>query len=134
MSIPIPGTPVRGSQSGAPIMALFDLLGRRWAMGIVWQLSRGPATFRVLQAACESISPAILNSRLKDLRAAQLVEHEGEGYRLTGLGRELYGLLEPFGDWALAWARIITPEHADQWKTCKARRAAPQAHTIARKP
>ena len=85
-------------------MALFDLLGRRWAMGILWQLSRGPATFRALQTACESISPAILNSRLKDLREAQLVVHEGEGYQLTDLGRELYGLLYPFGDWALGWA------------------------------
>ena len=133
MSIPIPGSPVRGSQSGAPIMALFDLLGRRWAMGIMWQLSGGPATFRALQTACESISPAVLNSRLKDLREAQLVVHEGEGYRLTDLGRELYQLLEPFGDWSLAWARIISPEHAARWKAGKARRAAPQARTVARK-
>lgn len=120
MPIPIPGTPVRGSHSGAPIMALFDLLGRRWAMGILWQLSRGPATFRALQAACETISPAILNSRLKDLREAQLVVHEGEGYQLTEMGRELYGLLQPFGDWALSWAGIMSPEQASRWKACKA--------------
>lgn len=122
MSIPIPGSPVRGSQTGAPIMALFDLLGRRWAMGILWQLSRGPATFRGLQAACESISPAILNSRLKDLREARLVVHEGEGYQLTPLGQELYGLLEPFGDWSFSWARVIAPEQAARWKTQKIRR------------
>lgn len=120
MPIPIPGTPVRGSHSGAPIMALLDLLGRRWAMGILWQLSSGPATFRVLQAACETISPAILNSRLKDLREAQLVVHEGEGYQLTEMGRELYGLLQPFGDWALGWAGIMSPEQATRWKACKA--------------
>ena len=30
-------------------MALFDLLGRRWAMGIIWNLAAGPATFRALQ-------------------------------------------------------------------------------------
>lgn len=102
-------------------MALFDLLGRRWAMGILWQLSQGPATFRALQAACESISPAILNSRLKDLREAKFVVHEGEGYQLTDLGRELYQLLEPFGAWSLDWAKAIAPEHAVRWKTCKAR-------------
>lgn len=93
-------------------------------MGILWQLSRGPATFRALQTACESISPAILNSRLKDLREAQLVLHEGEGYQLTSLGRELYRLLEPFGDWSFTWARIIAPEQASRWKVGKVQRVA----------
>lgn len=46
--VPTPGTPVRGSKSGKPIMALFDLLGRSWALGVIWQLSDGPATFRQL--------------------------------------------------------------------------------------
>ena len=32
-------------------MAAFDLLGRRWAMGIIWNLSKGPATFRSLAGA-----------------------------------------------------------------------------------
>jgi len=127
MSIPIPGHPVRGSQSGAPIMALFDLLGRRWAMGILWQLSRGPATFRALQTSCETISPAILNTRLKDLREAQLVLHEGEGYQLTPMGRELYRHLEPFGEWSLHWARTLAPEEADRWKICKAGKVAARA-------
>jgi DNA-binding HxlR family transcriptional regulator len=108
-------------------MALFDLLGRRWAMGILWQLSRGPATFRALQAACETISPAILNSRLKDLREARLVVHEGEGYQLTDMGRELYGLLEPFGEWSFDWARVIAPEQASRWKSGKLSRKAARA-------
>ena len=114
-------------------MALFDLLGRRWAMGILWQLSRGPATFRALQTACESISPAILNSRLKDLREAQLVVHEGEGYQLTDLGRELYGLLYPFGDWALGWAGIMSPEHASRWKARKAQTSATRSKGTSKK-
>ena len=43
---PLPGSPVRGSRSGAPVMALLDLLGRRWAMGVLWTLCEGgPATF-----------------------------------------------------------------------------------------
>ncbi|HUI71032.1 MAG TPA: hypothetical protein VL354_10975 [Spirochaetia bacterium] len=49
VAIPKPGRPVRGSTTGAPIMAL-DLLGRRWAMGILWNLAGGPSTFRALQA------------------------------------------------------------------------------------
>jgi DNA-binding HxlR family transcriptional regulator len=108
MAIPKPGKPVRGSKTGAPIMALFDLLGRRWAMGIVWNLYRGPATFRGLQAACEKksgkISPSILNSRIKDLQEAKLVTRTLEGYELTPLGEELFVLLKPLDPWARKWS------------------------------
>ena len=34
MATPKPGTRVRGSRTGKPIMALLDLLGRRWALRI----------------------------------------------------------------------------------------------------
>ena len=117
MAIPRPGKPVRGSQSGAPIMAVFDLLGRRWAMGIIWNLNRGPATFRSLQSACETISPSILNSRLKDLREAGLVNRGSGGYQLTELGEALFLLLKPFGEWALKWARQVTDESPEYWDT-----------------
>jgi DNA-binding HxlR family transcriptional regulator len=93
------------------MMALFDLLGRRWAMGIIWNLHAGPMTFRALQAACEAasgtISPSILNGRLKDLQEAKLVERTIDGYRLTGLGEELFGLLEPFMPWARKWCESL---------------------------
>ena len=106
--IPLPGSPVRGSKSGAPVMALLDLLGRRWAMGVLWTLCEGgPATFRVLQERCESISPAVLNSRLKELREAKLVERTAEGYTATKLGQELFEHLEPLGAWAKVWGKAL---------------------------
>jgi DNA-binding HxlR family transcriptional regulator len=111
MAIPKPGRPVRGSTTGAPIMALFDLLGRRWAMGIVWNLSRGPLTFRALQAACERksgiISPSILNGRIKDLREAKLLERTIDGYKLTPLGEELFALIEPLEDYSQRWRKVL---------------------------
>jgi DNA-binding HxlR family transcriptional regulator len=107
MAIPKPGKPVRGSKSGAPVMALFDLLGRRWAMGIIWQLSDGPLPFNELQKKCDSISPTILSGRIRDLCEAALIERTLEGYRLTSLGEELLKILKPFKEWALVWAKII---------------------------
>ena len=107
MSIPIPGQPVRGSKTGVPIMALFDLLGRTWAMGVLWQLQDGPYTFRELQDRCESISPSILNRRIKDLREADLVERTLTGYQLTTRGQSLIALLRPFGDWSREWAQDV---------------------------
>jgi len=107
VAIPIPGKPVRGSTSGVPIMALFDLLGRSWAIGVVWQLQHGPCTFRELQERCESISPAILNARTKDLREAGVIERCPEGYRLTPRGLELIEILKPFGEWSRRWAKDL---------------------------
>ena len=101
----MPGSPVRGSKSGKPLMAVFDLLGRSWSIGILWQLSEGgSATFRELQARCETISPTVLNARLKELRQAGLVERTEDGYCATSLGTELYEILAPLRDWSRKWA------------------------------
>lgn len=122
MAIPRPGKPVRGSQSGAPIMAVFDLLGRRWAMGIIWNLSTGAATFRSLQSSCETISPSILNSRLKDLRDSGLIDRSIDGYQLTKMGEELFHLLKPFGDWSIRWATAVSSEAPERWDEFRASR------------
>lgn len=106
--IPAPGTPVRGSKSGSAIMALFDLLGRRWAMGVLWTLSeQGVSTFRELAAACESISPAVLNTRLQELRTAGLVEKVEGGYAATPIGKEVYQCLLPLSKTSKKWARLF---------------------------
>lgn len=107
MAIPKPGKPVRGSTTGAPVMAIFDLLGRRWAMGIVWQLFDGPLSFSALQSRCDSISPTILSTRIKDLTEARIIERTLDGYRLTKLGQELFVILEPFQPWAIRWAKNL---------------------------
>lgn len=85
-------------------MALFDLLGRSWALGVLWQLSDGPMTFRRLQEACEQVSPTVLNKRLKELSASGLVTRSTDGYQLSAMGTELFLLLKPFGRWSQTWA------------------------------
>jgi DNA-binding HxlR family transcriptional regulator len=107
MSIPSPGKKVRGSLSGSPINALFDLLGRRWALGILWNLEEGPCTFRNLQERCGDISPSILNSRIKDLREADLVEKSLDGYVLTLRGKELRAIILPLGRWSAVWSKEV---------------------------
>lgn len=101
MRIPKPGIPVRGSRTGRPVMALLDLLGRRTALRILWELSRSDRalTFRALQSAAET-NPALLNTRLKELRAAGLVVRDAEGYRLGARGLELVKLFLPLVEWA----------------------------------
>jgi DNA-binding HxlR family transcriptional regulator len=102
-SIPKMGRPVRGSRTGRPIMVALDLLGRRGALRILWELRHGrPMTFRLLQAAAET-NPALLNTRLAELRAARLIGHDGQGYLLTPIGKELLLALRPFSGWAGKW-------------------------------
>ena len=99
---------VRGSKTGRPIMALLDLLGRRWVLRIVWELRDEPRRFRDLQAAVGGASPTIVNARLADLRQAKLVELDEEvGYRLTALGRELLELFLPLHVWSENWAKRV---------------------------
>jgi len=116
MKLPIPGKPVRGSRSGKPIMALLDLLSRRWALGLIWVLADGPQTFRGLQEKCDSVSPSVLNTRIQEMRAMALIERTDDGYDLTAQGRELFHLLKPLGPWAVEWAAsLATPDsHADR--------------------
>lgn len=105
--IPKPGSPVRGSKTGKPIMALFDLLGRTWSLGVIWQLSERCLTFRELQEKCELSSPNVLNQRIKELVANSIIERGDTGYQLTEAGRELFLILEPLGTWSQDWARKI---------------------------
>ena len=103
--VPTPGSPVRGSRTGRPIMALLDLLGRRWVLRIMWELRDEPAGFRQLQLRCDEMSPSVLSQRLDELKEAEVLELLDEQYRLTAEGRELLGILAPLRAWATRWAQ-----------------------------
>ena len=86
-------------------MALLDLLGRRWALRVLWELREPAATFRGLQARCQGMSSSVLSQRLADLRTVGIAVDAGEGYALTEAGRELLAALEPLDRWAKEWGK-----------------------------
>lgn len=101
-----PARPVRGSRTGRPIMGLLDLLGRRWALRLLWELRHGALTSRALRGACDDVSPSVMQARLSELRAAALVQLEsGRGYGLTPLGEELLTAFDPLYRFADRWAQ-----------------------------
>jgi DNA-binding HxlR family transcriptional regulator len=102
MTTPRIGQPVRGSTTGRPLMVALDLLGRRTALRVLWELREGSLTFRALQDACET-NTRLLNTRLTELRDAGLVEHAVGGYRLTDEGRRLSKALKSLSTWADQW-------------------------------
>src|SRR5882672_2979079 len=100
---------VRGSTSGRPIMALLDLLGRRWALRIIWELRDDRSlTSRALRTACDEASPTIIQARLTELRNAGLIELvPGDGYRLTVMGKELAENVLPLHRFAERWSKAV---------------------------
>jgi DNA-binding HxlR family transcriptional regulator len=98
---------VRGSKSGRPIMALLDLLGRRWTLRILWELRLETLTSRAMRAACDEVSPTVLQARLSELREAGFVElMPASGYRLTELGKDLQETFLPLHRFAERWSKL----------------------------
>jgi DNA-binding HxlR family transcriptional regulator len=88
-----------------PISQLLDLLGRRWALRVLWELRGDPLPYGQLRAACDEVSTSVLAQRLRELQDAGVVETTDGRYGLTRRGRELTTLLGPLNDFARRWAR-----------------------------
>jgi DNA-binding HxlR family transcriptional regulator len=108
MPTPRPGAKVRGSRTGRPIMAALDLLSRRWALRVLWELRGEAKTFRALREACDEVSPSVLNTRLAELREAGIVETTRDGYALTAAGQSLVRALAPLQRWSSDWSRLLS--------------------------
>jgi DNA-binding HxlR family transcriptional regulator len=98
------------SKENAAVSQLLALLECRYALRVLWALRDGHAqTFRLLQDSVGGITPNTLNTRLKELRAAGLVDHGSDGYGLTAGGTDLVKRLSDLqafaGKWATSQAR-----------------------------
>jgi DNA-binding HxlR family transcriptional regulator len=93
-------------------MVVLDLLGRRWALRIGWELRSGPLSFNDLQRACDDISPSVLSERLREGADLGSIERDEAGrYRLSSHGRRLLTVLRRLDTWArqVAPARVSRP-------------------------
>jgi DNA-binding HxlR family transcriptional regulator len=79
---------------------IFDLLGTRWNLRIVWEVRRSTLTFSEIRRRL-GISPSVLTDRLDELIAARILERDASRrYRLSGRGRELAQILFELNRWA----------------------------------
>lgn len=101
------------TKENAAIGQLLSLLESRYAIRVMWALKDGhPQTFRLLQDSVGNITPNTLNTRIKELRAAGLMDHGNNGYVVTALGADL---LKRMGDLSA---------FASKWVTSQAKQAA----------
>ncbi len=96
------------SKENLALGQLFALLEARYALRVLWALRDGHAqTFRLLQDSVGGITPNTLNTRIKELREAGLIEHGGDGYCITPLGAELARRLGELQGFAARWVPLI---------------------------
>ncbi len=92
------------SKAKSAVSQLFDLLESRYALRVLWALKDGhPQTFRLLQDSVGGVTPNTLNTRLKELRAAGLIDHGGSGYGLTRTGLDLLKRLNDLQAFSNKW-------------------------------
>ena len=93
------------SKENAAVGQLLSLLESRYAIRVLWALKDGHAqTFRLLQDSVGGITPNTLNTRIKELREAGLVNHGNEGYVVTTLGADLLRRIADISAFATKWA------------------------------
>jgi len=103
---PRPRRLVRGSQTGRPIMAALDLLGRRWVLRLLWELRDSPLGAPALRSRCEAMSSNVLYLWLRELETAGPVGRDGaDCCLLTPMGGALGAAITSQDACARRWAR-----------------------------
>jgi DNA-binding HxlR family transcriptional regulator len=97
-------TPNRNSTTARPLAELFELVGRRWTLRILWELRNRTLSFNDLRRAVGGMSQSVLVTRLTELFGAGLVADVPGGYRLTPDGASLTGELTALEGWAARWS------------------------------
>jgi len=93
-----------------PTARAVELLGDRWTLLIVRDLSFGGRHFNELERGLPGIPKALLSGRLRRLQNAGVIERQEESaghkncYQLTLAGLELYPVIESLTRWGAKWA------------------------------
>jgi FAD/FMN-containing dehydrogenase/DNA-binding HxlR family transcriptional regulator len=118
---------MKGYGQFCPVARASEVLAERWTPIIVRNLLLGCTTFNEIASGAPGLSRALLTTRLGELSQAGVIEirpksgGHGSLYELTQAGRELWGVLNAMGGWALKWMEL-TPEQSDPdvvlWSWC----------------
>ena len=92
-----------------PVAKAAEVLGEKWTILILRELSLDDQTFIDLRKGMPLLSPTLLSKRLKTLTAHGVVDRNktetGIYYSLTAAGRELVPMILQLGEWGQRWVR-----------------------------
>ncbi len=121
------------------IARALDVLGERWALLIIRELTYGPKRFTELRDALVGASPNVLSHRLAELIRTGVIRRLTRGFELTEWGQALKPILMQLGRWGaqsastskramsvdalmLALETTFAPARSrDVWATCELR-------------
>ena len=97
-----------------PVATTVSLIGSKWKLLILQNLSDRPWRFNELQKSLDGISQKVLTSSLRELEADGIVFRKDYGtnppkveYSLTKIGEELRGLLSLMADFGNYYKSVI---------------------------
>jgi len=106
------------------LAAAMDLIGQRWSMLVIRELTPGPRRFTDIHAGLPGLATDVLAERLRELVGAGVVEHRStrypapiKVYALTKSGVALSDIAQRLAD----WGRPLLPASAAEGTVVRAR-------------
>lgn len=100
-----------------PVTETAKIIGKKWYLIILHELTRGPRGFNELKRAVRGISAKVLSENLSELELRGLLTRSVYSespvrveYALTDKGRELDGIFLSMRVWGEKWAICLDPE------------------------
>lgn len=100
------------------VAACAEIVGAKWTVLIVHDLSEGPRRFTEIEHSCAGISPRTLAERLRSLEAEEIVERHSYAespprveYKLTDKGRALLPLVAEMRTFGHEWLGCGVHDH-----------------------
>ncbi len=100
------------------VAACAEIVGAKWTVLIVHELSEGPRRFTQIEHACEGISPRTLAERLRSLEAEEIVNRRSYAespprveYELTEKGSALLPLIAEMRHFGHDWLGCGVHDH-----------------------
>jgi len=102
---------INNPQKACSIKEVLDVIGGKWAMPIIYNLSKGKLRFKEIERAVEGINTRMLVKELKNLEANGIITREVFAtvpptveYALTSKGDKLFPIIKSLHQWGQEYA------------------------------
>ena len=100
-----------------PMEIGLNILGGKWKLKILWQISKGAIRFNELQRRLGKITTKTLTQQLRELENQKIIQRTvfpdnppKVEYALTEIGESIYPVLKSLCDWGTNYQNCISLE------------------------